>query len=102
MLVMVEIAATLSPRNRARITSGTVDMPTASPPSVRIARISAGVSNDGPGIPGIDAFGQGHALGLGRRAQRRAQAGVMRIAVIGTKRASVGSPISGFSPEKLM
>ena len=48
MLVMVEIAATFRPRKRARITSGTVDMPTASPPSVRIARISAGVSNDGP------------------------------------------------------
>ena len=28
MLVMVEIAATRSPRNRARITSGTVDIPT--------------------------------------------------------------------------
>ena len=48
MLVIVEIAATLRPRNRARITSGTVDMPTASAPSVRMARISAGVSKEGP------------------------------------------------------
>ena len=48
MLVMVEIAATRRPRKRARITSGTVDMPTASAPSVRMARISAGVSNEGP------------------------------------------------------
>ena len=30
--------------------SVTVDMPTASPPSSRIARISAGVSNCGPGM----------------------------------------------------
>ena len=30
------------------MTSGTVDMPTASAPSVRIARISAGVSKEGP------------------------------------------------------
>ena len=48
MLVIVEIAATFSPRNRARIASGTVDMPTASAPKMRIARISAGVSKDGP------------------------------------------------------
>lgn len=48
MLVTVEIAATLSPRKRARITSGTVDMPTASPPSSFSIRISAGVSKEGP------------------------------------------------------
>ena len=48
MLVMTLTAATRRPRNRARITSGTVDMPTASAPSVRIALISAGVSNEGP------------------------------------------------------
>ena len=48
MLVMVEIAATRSPRKRARITSGTVDMPTASAPRMRSARISAGVSKLGP------------------------------------------------------
>ena len=45
---LVEIAATFRPRKRARITSGTVDMPTASPPRILIARISAGVSKDGP------------------------------------------------------
>ena len=33
---------------RAASTSGTVDMPTRSAPSVRIIRISAGVSNAGP------------------------------------------------------
>src|SRR5690606_35627581 len=48
LLVMTETAASLGPRKRARITSGTVDMPTASGPRVRIARISAGVSNEGP------------------------------------------------------
>ena len=47
-LVTTEQAATLSPRNRARITSGTVDMPTASAPRMRAIRISAGVSKDGP------------------------------------------------------
>ena len=40
--------ATVSPAWRARITSGTVDMPTASAPRVRSARISAGVSKLGP------------------------------------------------------
>src|SRR5690606_19972799 len=48
MLVMVETAATRSPRKRARITSGTVDMPTASAPRIFSARISAGVSKEGP------------------------------------------------------
>jgi hypothetical protein len=48
LLVIVEIAATFRPRKRARITSGTVDMPTASAPRMRIARISAGVSKEGP------------------------------------------------------
>ena len=46
--VIAEIAAAFRPRKRARITSGTVDIPTASAPRVRIARISAGVSKDGP------------------------------------------------------
>ena len=48
MFVIVEIAATRSPRKRARITSGTFDMPTASAPSSFSARISAGVSKLGP------------------------------------------------------
>jgi hypothetical protein len=48
MLVSTDTAATRRPRKRARITSGTVDMPTASAPSIRIARISAGVSKEGP------------------------------------------------------
>ena len=47
-LVMTESAATFMPAWRARITSGTVDMPTASAPSAAAARISAGVSNCGP------------------------------------------------------
>ena len=45
---MTETAATRRPAWRATIVSGTVDMPTASAPSVRNARISAGVSNVGP------------------------------------------------------
>ena len=36
------------PCSRARITSGTVDMPTRSAPSSLAMRISAGVSNEGP------------------------------------------------------
>ena len=48
ILVIVEIAAAFSQRNRARITTGTVDMPTASAPSMAMALISAGVSKDGP------------------------------------------------------
>ncbi len=47
-LVMFETAATLNPRRRARIFSGTVDMPTASAPRTLSARISAGVSKLGP------------------------------------------------------
>ena len=46
--VMQETAATRRPQWAATIASGTVDIPTASAPSVRKARISAGVSNDGP------------------------------------------------------
>ena len=47
-LVIADTAATRRPQWRARIASGTVDMPTASAPSVRNARISAGVSKLGP------------------------------------------------------
>ena len=49
-LVMQEIPSTSMPHCAAAKTSGTVDMPTASPPSRRMARISAGVSNCGPAI----------------------------------------------------
>ena len=48
--VIAETPATRSPQWRARITSGTVDMPTASAPSTRNARISAGVSKLGPAV----------------------------------------------------
>ena len=41
---MHEMPSTSSPMCRATIASGAVDMPTASAPSVRKARISAGVS----------------------------------------------------------
>jgi hypothetical protein len=47
-LVITEQAATRRPRKRARMTSGTVDMPTALAPMVRAMRISAGVSKLGP------------------------------------------------------
>ena len=47
-LEMAETAATRIPAWRARIVSWTVDMPTASAPMVRKARISAGVSKLGP------------------------------------------------------
>src|ERR1700679_2740169 len=48
MLVTSEIPRTSIPMWRATITSCTVDMPTRSAPSVRKARISAGVSKLGP------------------------------------------------------
>ena len=44
MLVMHEMPATSMPMCRATIASGTVDIPTASAPMTRKARISAGVS----------------------------------------------------------
>ena len=47
-LVMQLTPATLIPRARAVSTSGTVDMPTASAPSLSSIRISAGVSYAGP------------------------------------------------------
>ena len=46
---MTEIPKVLMPQWWATMTSGTVLMPTASAPSMRIARISAGVSYWGPG-----------------------------------------------------
>ena len=49
-LVIADTAATRRPAWRARMTSGTVLMPTASAPSVRNARISAGVSKLGPAV----------------------------------------------------
>src|SRR5699024_2839160 len=49
-LVTREAASTSSPSPRAATTSGTVDIPTRSAPSVRSMRISAGVSYWGPGI----------------------------------------------------
>ena len=45
---MAEMAATRRPWARAAITSGTVDMPTASAPQERNMAISAGVSYEGP------------------------------------------------------
>ena len=46
--MIAEIAATRMPQCRATIVSWTVDIPTASAPRMRNARISAGVSNVGP------------------------------------------------------
>src|SRR5882762_2160394 len=48
---MLENPRQRTPRARAAITSGTVDIPTASAPSRCSMRISAGVSNDGPSRP---------------------------------------------------
>ena len=48
MLVTFESAATSMPAWRARMTSGTVDMPTRCAPMVAAMRISAGVSKCGP------------------------------------------------------
>src|SRR5208337_3055330 len=49
-LVTQEMPSTSIPMCRATIVSGTVDMPTSVAPSVRKARISAGVSKLGPGV----------------------------------------------------
>ena len=51
MLVMVEMAAVLSPRNRAKITSGTVDMLTASAPMPQTRRLHACARTDQIGKP---------------------------------------------------
>ena len=48
MFVTHEMARQRRPMWRAASTSGTVDIPTRSPPRARIIRISAGVSNAGP------------------------------------------------------
>ena len=48
MFVTTEIPKQRIPMCRAAITSGTVDMPARSPPTARMKRISAGVSNWGP------------------------------------------------------
>jgi hypothetical protein len=48
ILVIIDTAATFNPKNRAKITSGTVDIPTASAPNNFAVRISAGVSKLGP------------------------------------------------------
>src|SRR5437899_1036576 len=48
MLVMQDRPSTRMPMCRAAMTSGTVDMPTASAPMARAILISAGVSYDGP------------------------------------------------------
>ena len=50
MLVITEKPSRSSPQCAAVSASVTVYMPTASPPKSRIARISAGVSNCGPGM----------------------------------------------------
>jgi hypothetical protein len=49
MLVTTEIPRQRMPMCRAAMTSCTVDMPARSPPAARMNRISAGVSNCGPG-----------------------------------------------------
>ena len=50
-LVMSESATTRSPSRRAAMASGTVDIPTASAPSLRSISDSAGVSYVGPATP---------------------------------------------------
>ena len=47
-LVITDSPATRIPKRLARMVSGAVDMPTASPPITCAMRISAGVSKDGP------------------------------------------------------
>ena len=71
-------AAHLDPAHRAAIASSTVDMPTASPPSVRSIRTSAGVSYDGPEQADVDALAYLDALGRERLAQARAEARASR------------------------
>ena len=79
-LVIAETAATRSPQCRATIVSWTVDMPTASAPSVWKARISAGVSKLGPRDREVDALEQLDADRVRGRPQARAQLGVVGVA----------------------
>eukprot|EP01139_Manchomonas_bermudensis_P005498 Amastigsp_a175219_632.p4 type:complete len:100 gc:universal Amastigsp_a175219_632:797-498(-) len=99
----MDIESTRSPQWRARMTSGTTDIPTTSAPRMRNARISAGVSNDGPrhamytpswiGIPASAAA----SLSSSRRSLSYAL-------YIEGKRTPMGSfgPMSGFRAWKLM
>ena len=68
--------STSMPMCRATIVSGTVDMPTSVAPSVRKARISAGVSKLGPGVarytPSSSANPSSLRCFLRQRAQRHA------------------------------
>ena len=49
--VMTDMPNTLMPQWFATITSGTVDIPTASAPKIRNSLYSAGVSKVGPCVP---------------------------------------------------
>ena len=103
-LVIAETAATRRPAWRATIASGTVDMPTASAPRVRKARISAGVSKLGPGDREVDALAERDAEPPAARVQRRAQRGVVGVARGGKRGPSASSlgPASGLKPVRLM
>ena len=56
--------STCMPRRLAMMTSGTVDIPATSPPSIRSIRTSAGVSKLGPAIPTYTTSGRRRPIRL--------------------------------------
>ena len=71
------------PMCRAASTSGTVDMPTVSAPSVRSMRISAGVSNAGPSQAAYTPSPRSRPSLLCCCLRRRAQLRVVRVGHVG-------------------
>ena len=80
-------------------------MPTRSAPSVRKARISAGVSKLGPGGGEVDAVVQRRAERVGGGVQARAELGVVGVAQAREARPDGprrSGPVSGLKPSRLM
>ena len=103
IFVMMLIPKTLMPQWRATITSGTVLMPIASPPSMWYALYSAGVSYAGPWVPKYTpctrrmpfSFATSSAILISLLSYASCMSG---------KRGPVGIffPLSGFSGKKFM
>ena len=81
--VMQLTPTTRMPIARATITSGTVDMPTASAPSAASIRTSAGVSYVGPRSPAYTPSRSVDALLRGRRPRQLGELGIVRSRHVG-------------------
>ena len=86
MFVTHEIARQRRPMCRAASTSGTVDIPTRSPPRMRIIRISAGRLEGRPEPGRVDALGERLAEPRRGVVRDRAQRRVVGVAHVGEPR----------------